>query len=108
MDVGIYRIVDHVRPLLNMLAACLAVKTLQRSCNPKISSIGGEAVSGNPHSMSTEYIDLLAGGTGADAVLCFGQADDTSGIGDTHTLLKSERVGLPGEDLTMRLCGQHP
>lgn len=31
MDVGIHRIVDHVRPLLNMLAAYLAVKTLQRS-----------------------------------------------------------------------------
>ncbi len=88
MDVGLHRIVDHVRPLLNMLAVCLAVKTPQRSCNAKMSSIGGEAVSGNPHSMSTEYADLLGGGTGADAVLCFGQADDTSGTGDTHTLLK--------------------
>ena len=56
--------------------------------NAKISPIGGEAVSSNLHGASTECADLFAGGTGADAVLCFGQADDTSGTGDTHTLLK--------------------
>src|SRR5713101_7133651 len=74
MKVGIYRILDHVRLLLDMLAVCLAEKTAQQSGNAKMSLIRGEAMPGNPHSMSTECADLLAGGTGADAVLCFGQA----------------------------------
>src|SRR5260370_9363023 len=37
MNVGIYRIVDHVRLLLDMLAACLAEKTSQQSGKAKMS-----------------------------------------------------------------------
>ena len=100
MNVGIYRIVDHVRLLLDMLAACLAEKMPQQSGNAKMSPIGGEAVSGNLHGASTDGADLLAGGTGADAVLCFGQADDTTGTDDTYTFLKERRPGSGGHAAT--------
>ncbi len=100
MKVAIYRIVDHVRLLLDMQVACLTKKTSQQSCNAKMSSIGGEAVSSNPHSMSTEGADLLAGGTGADAVLCFGQADDATRTGDTYTFLEEHGPGSGGHEAT--------
>src|SRR5713226_3485100 len=58
MNVGIYRIVDHMRLLLNMLAACLAEKMPQQSCNAEMSSIRGEAMSSNLHGASTEGADL--------------------------------------------------
>src|SRR6266704_6911230 len=100
MHVRTYRIVDHVRLLLDMLAACLAEKMPQQSGNAKMSPIGGEAVSGTLHGASTEGADLLAGGTGADAILCFGQADDTTRTGDTYTFLDQRGPGSGGHAAT--------
>src|SRR6266700_665519 len=62
VNVGIYRIVDHMRLLVDMLAACLAEKMPQQSCNAEMSPIRGEAMSSNLHGASTEGADLLAGG----------------------------------------------
>src|SRR6266567_8960534 len=102
MNVGIYRIVDHVRLLLDMLAACLAEKMPQQNCNAEMSPIRGEAMSSNLHSMSTEGANLLAGGTGADAVLCFGQADDSTRTGDTNTFLEERGPGSGGHAATQK------
>src|SRR6266851_920370 len=100
MNVGIYRIVDHVRLLLDMLAACRTEKTSQQRGNAKMSPIGGEAMSGNLHGASTEGADLLAGRTGADAVLCFGQADDPTRTGDTYIFLDQRGPGSGGHAAT--------
>jgi hypothetical protein len=97
-----------MRLLLNVLIACLAEKTSEHGGNAKMVPIRRETVSSSLHGASTQCADFLTGGTGADALLCLGRADYTTGTCDTYTFLKSERVGLPGDDLTIGLCGQHP
>ncbi len=100
VNLGIHGIVDDMRLLLNVLTACLAKKMSEHGSNAKRTPIRGETVPGSLHSTGIPCADVLASGTGANAVLCLGQADDSTGTGNTYTFLNERGPGRGGHEAT--------